>query len=513
MTDISLDQYYDAVVYDSDDEKVGGVGQVFLDETTGQPSWVTVRTGLFGLKENFVPLVDARLEDGKLHVAFTKDFIKDAPKLDPEAPMTVAEEDALQAYYGTEDEPEKIPGYKPAAPSGEAPDTSVPAPGEQHATEGQGLDADRDLDRDHDRDGDLLRDGDRDLDADRDQRNAGGAALAGAGVAGAGAAATGLRGDNDDEPRRRQPEPEHHRPEDAPAAPQDAPVDQDLRRDDRVDTREDHDLSRDNDSVRNNDSVRDGDSVRDHDRHGFGDHRDHDRQADDRRDDVNHDIVDDNPDTAKPVLVTDREAAHLDEEPEEGVITVVDGDLSHSEGAGRDRDRDLADQPGHAGGQADDDADTQSELYSRNAPDTSDQLDPADDLSADKEHVDTRGDMGLRQDSTDREGVNTREDLDVLPGQSNAEAEADESPVDVHRRNTEAAANGEDIEHVEWREDEKHVYGHQTDFADETERDLLDGDQTRAHDQRGTDHGTTDHRGQDQLRGQDYDGDQPRRPE
>lgn len=449
MTDISLDQYYDAVVYDSDDEKVGGVGQVFLDETTGQPSWVTVRTGLFGLKENFVPLVDARLEDGKLHVAFTKDFIKDAPKLDPEAPMTVAEEDALQAYYGTEDEPEKIPGYKPAAPSGEAPDTPVPAPGEQPA-DGQHPDGDRDLDRDrdgdllrdrdldrdrdHDRDGDLLRDGDghRDLDADRDQRNAGGAALAGAGVAGAGAAATALRGDNDDEPRRR---------------------------------------------------------------------------------DVDHDIVDDNPDTAKPVLVTDREAAHLDEEPEEGVITVVDGDLSHSEGAGRDRDRDLVDQPGHAGGQADDDADTQSELYSRNAPDTSDQLDPADDLNADKEHVDTRGDMGLRQDSTDREGVNTREDLDVLPGHSNAEAEAGESPVDVHRRNTEAAANGEDIEHVEWREDEKHVYGHQTDFADETERDLLDGDQTRAHDQRGTDHGTTDHRGQDQLRGQDYDGDQPRRPE
>lgn len=257
---------------------------------------------------------------------------------------------------------------------------------------------------------------------------------------------------------------------------------------------------------------------------------------------VDHDIVDDNPDTAKPVLVTDREAAHLDTEPEEGVITVVDGDLSHSEGAGRDRDlysdgdgeravaagalgndrdqtregdrdRDLADQPGHAGGRADDDADTQSELYSRNAPDTSDQLDPADDLNADKEHVDTRGDMGLRQDSTDREGVNTREDLDVLPGQSNAEAEAGESPVDVHRRNTEAAAKGEDIEHVEWREDEKHVYGHQTDFADETDRDLLDGDQTRAHDQRGTDHGTTDHRGQDQLRGQDYDGDQPRRPE
>ena len=109
MSEISLDDYYDATVFDSEGEKVGGVGQVFLDEETGEPSWVTVRTGLFGLKESFVPLVDARLEGEKLHVAFPAEFIKDAPKLDPEAPMTVAEEDNLQAYYGTEDEPEKMP--------------------------------------------------------------------------------------------------------------------------------------------------------------------------------------------------------------------------------------------------------------------------------------------------------------------------------------------------------------------------------------------------------------------
>ena len=108
MTEFNLDEYYDAVVFDNHGEKVGGVGQVFLDEESGQPSWVTVRTGLFGLKESFVPLVEARLEDGVLHVGFSKDFIKDAPRQDPETPMTVAEEDALQAYYGTEDEPNKV---------------------------------------------------------------------------------------------------------------------------------------------------------------------------------------------------------------------------------------------------------------------------------------------------------------------------------------------------------------------------------------------------------------------
>lgn len=125
MTEINLDEYYDAVVYDNHGEKVGGVGQVFLDEESGQPSWVTVRTGLFGLKESFVPLVEARLDGGVLHVNFSKEFIKDAPRQDPEAPMTVAEEDALQAYYGTEDEPEKVAAnlqaQQAAAGAGQAP--------------------------------------------------------------------------------------------------------------------------------------------------------------------------------------------------------------------------------------------------------------------------------------------------------------------------------------------------------------------------------------------------------
>jgi sporulation protein YlmC with PRC-barrel domain len=35
-----------STVRDSAGEKIGKVGQVYLDDTTGQPEWVTVRTGL-----------------------------------------------------------------------------------------------------------------------------------------------------------------------------------------------------------------------------------------------------------------------------------------------------------------------------------------------------------------------------------------------------------------------------------------------------------------------------------
>lgn len=136
MSELSLDDYYDAEVYDNEGERVGPVGQVFLDDRTNEPSWVTVRTGLFGLKENFVPLVDATLEDGRLNVAFEKKFIHDAPKQDPDAPLTVGDEDRLQEYYGTEDEPEKISAARDRArgeqvPTATGSDEAQPAEGTQ----------------------------------------------------------------------------------------------------------------------------------------------------------------------------------------------------------------------------------------------------------------------------------------------------------------------------------------------------------------------------------------------
>ncbi len=33
---------------------------VYRDQATGEPEWLTVMTGLFGLKETFVPLPRAR---------------------------------------------------------------------------------------------------------------------------------------------------------------------------------------------------------------------------------------------------------------------------------------------------------------------------------------------------------------------------------------------------------------------------------------------------------------------
>jgi uncharacterized protein (TIGR02271 family) len=81
-------------------EKIGEVGQVYLDDETGRPEWVTVRTGLFGTKETFVPISEASVAGGALTVPYTKDIVNDAPRIDAEGHLSKEEEARLYRHYG-----------------------------------------------------------------------------------------------------------------------------------------------------------------------------------------------------------------------------------------------------------------------------------------------------------------------------------------------------------------------------------------------------------------------------
>ncbi|SCD26559.1 PRC-barrel domain-containing protein, partial [Streptomyces sp. PpalLS-921] len=87
-------------VFDSDGEKVGTVGRVYVDDDTGKPDWITVKTGMFGMKESFVPLAGARRVGSDLHVSHPKDRVKEAPRVDADAHLSVAEEEELYRHYG-----------------------------------------------------------------------------------------------------------------------------------------------------------------------------------------------------------------------------------------------------------------------------------------------------------------------------------------------------------------------------------------------------------------------------
>jgi uncharacterized protein (TIGR02271 family) len=86
-------------VVDNSGNKIGSVGQFYLDDRTADPSWVTVKTGLFGMSETFVPLTEATYDGGDIRVPYTKDEVKDAPRVDPDGHLTPEEEDHLYRHY------------------------------------------------------------------------------------------------------------------------------------------------------------------------------------------------------------------------------------------------------------------------------------------------------------------------------------------------------------------------------------------------------------------------------
>ncbi len=87
------------IVTDADGSKVGKIGQVYLDNKTGDPQWVTVSTGLFGTSESFVPLISATTSGNDIQVPFSKSIIHDAPRVDADSQISEAEEADLFRYY------------------------------------------------------------------------------------------------------------------------------------------------------------------------------------------------------------------------------------------------------------------------------------------------------------------------------------------------------------------------------------------------------------------------------
>ena len=96
-----VNRLYDCQVVDPRGEKIGAVKRVWLDGRTGDPLWASVHTGLFGLKESFVPLQRAELREDQLRVPVDKEQVKDSPRIEATNDnMTDEEQAALYRHYG-----------------------------------------------------------------------------------------------------------------------------------------------------------------------------------------------------------------------------------------------------------------------------------------------------------------------------------------------------------------------------------------------------------------------------
>jgi uncharacterized protein (TIGR02271 family) len=137
-----LDRLLDSgTVVAEDGSKIGKVSQIFLDDDTSRPEWVTVATGLFGNAESFVPLQGATSSGDEIRVPYSKDKVKDAPRIsDSDGHLERSEEDELYRYYGLS---EQGAGYEEGTAGYEAGTAGLGTTGTTTGTTGTTTGTDR----------------------------------------------------------------------------------------------------------------------------------------------------------------------------------------------------------------------------------------------------------------------------------------------------------------------------------------------------------------------------------
>ncbi len=81
-------------------DSVGTIDTLYRASEAGRPEWAAVRTGFFGTRLTFVPIAEAQPSGDRVRVPLSKEHIKDAPRIAPDAELTAEQEEKLYRHYG-----------------------------------------------------------------------------------------------------------------------------------------------------------------------------------------------------------------------------------------------------------------------------------------------------------------------------------------------------------------------------------------------------------------------------
>jgi len=107
----NIKDLFNATAYDKNGEKLGDVNEVFVDDQSGQPTFVEINHGLFGMNSSLVPLRGHDFSGDDLKLGFSKDRIKDAPDFDSDKPLTPEAQSDIFKHYGL-DNARDVTDYK-----------------------------------------------------------------------------------------------------------------------------------------------------------------------------------------------------------------------------------------------------------------------------------------------------------------------------------------------------------------------------------------------------------------
>ena len=95
---------YDYEVLDRNGQRLGPVRGFWVDESTGQPEFASIKTGWLMGKEHVIPIRDAYFDYAgkKLRVPYEERVIKDAPGFAPDHNLSDEEESRVYRHYSLE---------------------------------------------------------------------------------------------------------------------------------------------------------------------------------------------------------------------------------------------------------------------------------------------------------------------------------------------------------------------------------------------------------------------------
>ncbi len=82
------------------DGDLGRISELYTDDESGEPTFATVDTGMFGGRSSFVPLAGATTTGDDVTVPYDKEKVKNAPNIAEDGHIEPDEEQRLYEYYG-----------------------------------------------------------------------------------------------------------------------------------------------------------------------------------------------------------------------------------------------------------------------------------------------------------------------------------------------------------------------------------------------------------------------------
>lgn len=106
------DKFAGYTVYDRDNDKIGKVDDLFLDESD-QPEYIGVKMGFLGTSSTIIPMDIAQIDESQrsVMVSAEKQTVKDGPTFNDDREITPEFEQEVRGYYGLEGSQSQSGGY------------------------------------------------------------------------------------------------------------------------------------------------------------------------------------------------------------------------------------------------------------------------------------------------------------------------------------------------------------------------------------------------------------------